>query len=110
MIPLRVIGARAVLLGDPIAVGACGDILDPILSVQIPTNGLAQPGRKTLARRPAELTPDLAGVERVAPVMAGTIGHEGDLARVGGPVVTRTLLVEHGAEQLHQRNVRDLVA
>src|ERR1700693_3007081 len=107
MIPLRVIGARSVLAGDPIAIGACGDIFDPILTVQIPANRLAQAGRKALARRPAELTPDLPGVERVAPVMTGTIGHEGDLPRVGCAVAARTLLVHDGAQELHQRDVRD---
>src|SRR5215472_8910257 len=104
MIPLRVIGARAVMPDDPLAIGACGDILDPILTVQIPANRLAQAARKALARRPAELASDFSGIESVAAVMAGTIGHEGDLPRVGGAVATRTLLVEHGAEPLHQRD------
>src|ERR1700733_8836543 len=110
MIPLRVTGARAVLASDPVAIGACGDIFDPILTFQIPANRLAQAGRKTLARRPAELAPNLAGVERVAPIMAGTIGYEGDLPRVGFAVAARPLLVQHRAEQLHQRDIRNLVA
>src|SRR5579883_1147298 len=110
MIPLRAIGARAVLPGDPLAIGACGDIFDPILTVEIPTHRLAQSARKALARHPTELTPDLAGVDRIAPVMTGTIGHEGDLSRVGGAVAARALLVQNRTEQPDQGDIRNLVA
>src|SRR5258705_8030619 len=102
MIPLRVVGSPFVLEGDPVAVRACGDIADPILIVQIPADRLAQARVETLARRPAEVAPDLAGVDRVAPVVARPILHEGDLPRIGTPVATWALVVQYCADPADQ--------
>src|SRR5215475_13773966 len=109
MIPLRVIGAGAVLAGDPVAIGACGDISHPFLIVQIPSDRLPQAGFEAPARRPAELALDLSGIDGVAAVVARAIGYEGDLPQVRGAVAARPLLVERRADELHQRDVGHLI-
>ena len=52
--------------------------LRPRLVVKIPLHGLAQAGRKIFFRLPAEFVADLAGVDRVAHVVARTISDERD--------------------------------
>lgn len=65
------------------------NVLPQILIVQIPTNRLSKTRIKRLLRRPIEFPSDLAGVDRVAEVVAGTVGDEGD--EVGVAVCPLTL-------------------
>ena len=87
-----------VLLADPVAVGAAGDIGHPGLVVQIPLHGLADAGLEGLGRLPAQFALDLAGVDGVAAVVAGAVRDVGDLFLVGLAVGARAEFVEHGAE------------
>ena len=52
-----------------------------------------------MARLPAQLRADPAGIDRVAPVVAGAVGDRGDQAAVGG--VRGEQLIEHVADRLH---------
>ena len=61
-------------MGDPLGVG------------QVPLHGLADAGLEGLRRFPAQFTLDLAGVDGLAPVMAGSVLDGGDLGAVGGAV------------------------
>src|SRR6266496_4096088 len=54
------------------------DRLPPPAVFEIPNDGLAQPGLEALARPPAELALDLAGLHRIAPVMTGSVGDKAD--------------------------------
>src|SRR5436309_13864377 len=58
------------------------DRLPPPAIVEIPGDGVAQPGRDAFARPPAEFSLDLCRIHRIAPVMAGAVLHEGDQVRV----------------------------
>jgi hypothetical protein len=57
----------------------------PILVVQVPLHGLADAGLEGFGRFPAEFTLYLARIDGVAPVVAGAVGHIGDLVFVGLP-------------------------
>ena len=61
---------------DPLAVGAAGHLLDPVLMREIPLNGAPQTGSKGLRGTPTELAFDLGRVDGIAPVMAGPVSHE----------------------------------
>ena len=57
--------------------------LPPLGIVQIPDHGFSNAVVKSLFRRQAQLALDFAGINGVAEVVAGTIGHEGDQVCVG---------------------------
>ena len=59
-----------------------------------------------MARLPAQLTANPGGIDRVAAVMAGPVGHRGDQACVGRPL--RPQLIEKRANGLHHLLVRAL--
>ena len=69
---LRILG------GDPLPVGAAGDLFHPVFIFQIPFDGLAHTGLETLARLPSQFALDLARVDGIATVVAGTVLHKGD--------------------------------
>jgi hypothetical protein len=50
----------------------------PTLVFQIPLNGFANAGIKGFCRLPAKFALYLAGVNGVAAVVAGSVGHVGD--------------------------------
>src|SRR5207302_3532103 len=50
----------------------------PCLVIEVPAHGLANAGGEGLPRRPAELALDLGGIDRIAPVVAEPVLHEGD--------------------------------
>jgi hypothetical protein len=69
---------RGVVLIDPVLVGAAGDGFDPGGVVEVPLDGLAEAGLEGFGGVPAEFGFDLAGVDGVAAVVAGTVLHVGD--------------------------------
>ena len=95
---------------DPVAVFAALDIGDPLVVGEIPGDGLGDAGFEGFQRTPAELALDLAGIDGVALVMAGTIGDVvfqlGILAAAGAGA----LLVEQGAERVYDFEVGLFVA
>ena len=58
------------------AIGAAHDALPPAPVVEVPAHGLAQAVLEIVARPPAELALDLAGVDGVAGVVARPVGDE----------------------------------
>lgn len=58
------------------------DVLPPGLVVEVPLDRLAKAAFEVFLWFPAEFTLDLAGVDRVAEVVAGAVGDEGDELRV----------------------------
>ena len=77
---------RGVLFGGPVFVGAALHVRHPIRIRQIPGHRLAYASLKRFRRLPAQFTLDLAGVDGLAPVMAGSVLDGGDLGAVGGAV------------------------
>ena len=88
----------AVLLIQPIPVGAARHVGDPILIVEIPLHRLADAGIEGFGRFPAEFSLEFAGVDGVAAVVAGAILDVGDLVGVGLAVGARAEFVEDGTE------------
>ena len=64
-------------------VGAAADALDPARVVQIPLHGAAKAGIEVVFRLPAQFSLDLGGVDGVAAIVTGSVGHEGDQRRAG---------------------------
>ena len=60
-------------------------------------------------RPPAQLLADTGGINRVARIMARTIGHEGDLLFIGGPVAARALVIKDRTECFDQLKVGALI-
>src|SRR6185312_4236041 len=85
--------------------------LRPLVSApaKVPLHGLAQPALEILRWPPAELARDLGGIDRVAPVVSGPVGHEADQLLVAARRA-RPHLVEQRAEPLHQLQVVLLAA
>src|SRR5436309_3327661 len=77
------LGARVIEL-DPVAVAAVHHSSPPRLVCDVPFNGFEQPGFKGLGGSVTGLQSSLHGIDGVAPVVPGTILHEGDeIVRVG---------------------------
>src|SRR5207247_3451120 len=85
---------------------------------EVPADGGEQAALEVVAGPPAQLLPDLGGVDRVASIVAGTVLHEGlepgvafqpagEEGGVGGRGVD---LVQDRAEPVHHLQVRALVA
>ena len=75
-------------------IAAIKDVLDPVGVVEIPLDGFAEAGSVVLLGRPAEFVFDLGGIDRVAQVVPGAVGDEGDLFRVGFTVLAGAQFVE----------------
>ena len=58
---------------DPLLVGAGGYVFYPGGIIEVPLDGLAEAGLKGFLGSPAQLMLQLAGVDGVAAVMAGTV-------------------------------------
>src|SRR5689334_8995794 len=99
--------SAALLQAEPLApVVALGDGVTPGAIVQEPLDGAPDPLLERHRGLPPELPLDLRGVDRVAAVVPGPILHEGDLIAVR-PVLGAEL-VQHGADRLHDLEVRAL--
>ena len=69
---------KAVILVDPGPVGAAGHVAPPLFVVEIPVHGPTDSAGKIDAAAAAEFAFEFYRVDRVAVVVTGTIGHEGD--------------------------------
>src|SRR5690242_21302071 len=97
-----------IVLLDPLAVGAAGHVRDPLGIVQVPGNGLAEPGIEGLGGRPTELNGDLREIHRVAPVVSRTVLHEGNQG--GMPdLAVGARLIEQRADRVYDLEVGFLV-
>ena len=66
---------EAVILGDPRLVGAAGHVAPPVLLVKVPANGLFKSAAEFDAAALAELAGEFGGVNRVAVIVTGAVGH-----------------------------------
>jgi hypothetical protein len=73
------------LLLDPVAIAARRYVLHPVGIVEIPSDRLANAAFERFGRPPAKFSLDLAGIDRVASVVARPIGYEGDLVAIRFP-------------------------
>jgi hypothetical protein len=73
----------AVVLVQPLLVGAAFDVGDPVGVVQVPLDGFAYAGFEGFFGCPAEFALDLAGVDGVAQVVAGAVLDMGDQVFIG---------------------------
>lgn len=103
--PLRRMRSFAVIERNPVAIGPCRDIGHPLLIVEIPTNSFLQTSFKCFLRTPADIALNSAGVDRIAPIMARTIRHEGDLFLIRSAVGARPFGIENGADEVYDRDV-----
>src|SRR3954452_11648575 len=69
---------EAVILVDPRLVGATGDVTPPCFMIEIPLHGLLQSTLETDTATAAEFGRELAGVDRIAVIVAGAVRHIGD--------------------------------
>src|SRR5581483_4464846 len=90
-------------------IDAAANALPPIAIVEIPLHGLAQSGFHRLARTPAELAADLAGIDRVTQVVARPIGNELNQALALADFGIGRQLVDQRADRLHDRKIGPLI-
>src|SRR5262245_3648176 len=107
--PLRRTGALVIVECDPVAICITGDIGNPFLVFEVPTDRLAQTALERLLRLPTKLAFDLARINPIAPIVAGPILHESDLLPIGFAVAARLALVQDITEPMHHLKVRLLV-
>src|SRR5665811_451231 len=69
---------RGVLFFVVVAVGAAADPIGPDGVRAVPGHRLGEPLVEGVARSPAELLADLAGIHGVAPVVTGSVGNMAD--------------------------------
>src|SRR6266487_3834343 len=74
---------EAVILVDPRLVGAAGDVTPPWLVVEVPLHGLLQSALETDAAAATEFGRELAGVDRIAVIVAGAVRHIGNELAAG---------------------------
>src|ERR1700674_3292616 len=74
--------------------------------IEVPAHRLREPRRERLARAPAELAPDLGRVDRIAAVVPGPVGDEGDEAPVAA--LARPNLLQRVAQRMHDLEVAPL--
>ena len=72
-------------------------MLHPLGVVQVPLHRLADASLEGLGRLPAQFALDLARIDSVAAIMAGAVGHKGDLLAVAFAVNARAQFVKQGA-------------
>src|SRR5579859_1010157 len=83
------------------SVGARSNALPPRPVGQIPTDRLAQPVAERMGRFPAEFAADLRGIDRIAQIMPGAIGHIGDELPPSADAQAGRELVEYVADFVH---------
>src|SRR5215470_4259095 len=100
--------SRAVIELDPFRLRARLDLGEPVPILEIPGDRLLQPFREAQRGLPGKLARDLAGIDRVAPVMARAILDELDQSRMGLEARARSDLVEHRAQLRHHLEIGHL--
>ena len=93
--------AARVIRVDPLAVSPRLNIRQPISIRQIPINRLANARLKRLGGAPTEFALNLAGVDGVAAIMAGSVCHVTNLAPVGGAINLWPYGVEQRANRIN---------
>src|ERR1051325_6299567 len=76
--------------------------------LEVPRHRFPQAGFERMARRPPELAPNRRCVDRVAPIVSGTVRHEG--LQTMRARHARTELVDEIADAIPDFDVRPLVA
>src|SRR5690606_4792092 len=103
MMPLRAISAP---FAQPLqAVLAVEDPLRPRGVGKVPVDRGGQAVLEVGGGGPTQFVADLAGIDRVAAVVAGPVAYEGDLACTGLPVRARVARVEQAADRLDHLDV-----
>src|SRR5690554_4200303 len=103
MMPLRAISG---LLSEPFeAVVAVEDALGPPGVGQVPVDRGGDAILEAHCRGPAQFVADLAGVDRVAAIVAGAVADELDLAGARLAVGARAALVQQAADGFHDLDV-----
>src|SRR4029077_2380894 len=69
---------RRVVSLNPLPIAAAGHVTSPLVVLQIPTYGLANSTLKCFARTPPQFALNLTCIHGVAPIVPGTVFHEGD--------------------------------
>ena len=100
--------ASGVVLGNPVAIAPAGDVCQPVAVVQIPADGLFDAVLKAFRGRPSQSVPQVAGIDRVALVMARAVGDEGNQARIGLPVAPWAQAIKHCAKRMDEVKVAPL--
>src|ERR1700678_844694 len=93
--------SNRILLRDPLAIAAGGYVLNPVLMLQIPLNGLADSSLKRFLRAPVQFALDFTRVHGIAAVMTGAILDECNQAAMGHDGVMRTQFVEQFADGVY---------
>src|SRR5204863_3677175 len=83
-------------------------LLAPVAVIEVPADSIAQSGFECVARGPSQLLPDLRGVDRIAPIVARTIGNEG--FQRATTLSRWTQLVDGVANPVHDLEVGPFVA
>src|SRR5258708_46738 len=109
IMPLRGTGALAIVECDPVAICITGDIRNPFLIFEVPTDRLAQAALERFLRLPTKLAFDLVRINSLAPTVAGPVPHESDLLPIGFVVAARLALVQDVTDEMHHLKVRLLV-
>lgn len=91
------------------AILAAEDRFPPGAVFQVPTDRRFEPRGAVLTRLPTELVPQLAGVDRVAEVVAGTVGDKRDLLGMRSPIGTPLQPVHDVAQLADQVDVAKFV-
>lgn len=98
-----------VLFSDPLSVGAAGDVLDPVLILQVPFDGFSDAGSECFGGLPAKFSRDACGVDGVTFVMAGTVFDECYLCSVGNGIWAGLEYIEQIADMVDDIDVGHLV-
>src|SRR5260370_38969048 len=109
IMPLRGTGGLAIVECDPVAICITGDIRNPFLIFEVPTDRLAQAALVRFLRLPTKLAFDLVRIKSVAPIVAGPVPHESDLLPIGFVVGARLALGQDVTDKMHHLKVRLLV-
>src|SRR5260370_32176333 len=104
--PFRGTGALAIVECDPVAICITGDIRNPFLILEVPTDRLAQTALERFLRLPPKLAFDLARINPIAPVVAGPILHESRLLPLGFAVTAPLALLQDATTEMHSRTAR----
>src|SRR5207253_1838152 len=81
----------------------------PALMVEVPLHGFCQAALEGFPRRPAQLALDLAGVDGVAVIVAGSIGHKRDELTMRHVGRLRHELIEQRTERFDHLDVPSLI-
>lgn len=79
------------------------DVAHPLLVIQIPLHGFADPGFKGLLRLPGQLGAHLAGINGITPIVTRAIRHIADLLAIGADL--RHHLIEQIADGVHDLQI-----